>query len=98
MKVKSFKTKLWLYFALFTAIIFSVLWLLQIVFLQGFYNQMLIRSTKSAAEKIVKNSDSENITEVIDNITRGNSLLVYITDSDGNVLYISDEYKNTHNW
>ena len=96
MKVKSFKTKLWLYFALFTAIIFSVLWLLQIVFLQGFYNQMLIRSTKSAAEKIVKNSDSENITEVIDNITRGNSLLVYITDSDGNVLYISDEYKNTH--
>ena len=75
MKVKSFKTKLWLYFALFTAIIFSVLWLLQIVFLQGFYNQMLIRSTKSAAEKIVKNSDSENITEVIDNITRGNSLL-----------------------
>lgn len=41
-KPKSFQTKLWLYFVLFTAIIFIVLWLLQTVFLQSFYNSMLI--------------------------------------------------------
>lgn len=96
MKVKSFKTKLLLYFGLFTAIIFSVLWVLQTVFLQGFYNQMLIYNTKSAAEKIVKNSGKDNISEVVDEIARGNTLLVFITDEKGNVLYISDEYKNAH--
>ncbi len=98
MKVKSIKIKLWLYFALFTAIIFSVLWVLQTVFLQGFYNQMLIYNTKSAAEKIVKNSSKDNISEVIDEIARGNTLLVFITDEKGNVLYISDEYKNAHKY
>ena len=96
-KPESFKTKLWLYFVLFTAIIFSVLWLMQTVFLQSFYNMMLISNTRSAAEKIVANSQSSDITSVIDDISRDNSLLIYVTDKDGEPLYIADEYKNSHN-
>lgn len=96
MKVKSFRIKLWLYFVLFAAMIFSVLWLLQTVFLQGFYNQMLIGSTRSAARTILDSSTDEDITEVIDKISRRNSLLVYITDQEGEVLYISDAFKNVH--
>ena len=95
-KPKSFKTKLWLYFVLFSAIIFSVLWLMQTVFLQSFYNMMLISNTRSAAEKIVSNSQSSDITSVIDDISHKNSLLIYITDKDGKPIYISDEYKNSH--
>ena len=37
---------------LFTAAIFTVLWLLQTVFLQSFYNGMIIRNTLSAADQI----------------------------------------------
>lgn len=93
-KRRSFKTKLWLYFVLFTAIIFSVLWLLQTVFLQSFYNLMLISNTRSAAQKIVCNAQSSDITTVIDDISHENSLLIYITDKEGEPLYISDIFKN----
>ena len=95
-KPKTFKTKLWLYFMLFAALIFSVLWLLQTVFLQSFYNEMLIKNTRKAAETIAENSSCENITDIIDSITLDNSILVFVTDTDGNIIYCSDEYKGAH--
>ena len=39
-RFRSFRMKLWLYFVLFTALIFIVLWLLQTVFIQNFYNDI----------------------------------------------------------
>ena len=95
-KPKSFQTKLWLYFVLFTAIIFIVLWLLQTVFLQSFYNSMLIENTKRAAQQVIAAASSDEPVSAIDALTRENSLLVYITDTEGNVQLISDEYKSTH--
>lgn len=92
-KFKSFKMKLWLYFVLFTALIFTVLWLLQTVFIQNFYNDMLISNTKEAAEKIVVSCSDENFGDIIDELSLSNSILVYITDCDGNILYISDQFK-----
>ena len=77
----------------FTAVIFTVLWLLQTVFLQRFYNGMVIRNTQSAAEKIAAQCSRDDITEQIDEISRENSILVFVTDSDGAILYSSDEYK-----
>ena len=50
----------------FTAVIFTVLWLLQTVFLQRFYNGMVIRNTQSAAEKIAAQCSRDDITEQID--------------------------------
>lgn len=96
-KVKSFKIKLWLYFVLFTAIVFSVLWLLQTVFLQSFYNAMLIHNTKSAARQIIDNSDQPNINQLIDSLTHDNAFLVYITDAEGTIYYSADEYREEHN-
>ena len=95
MKVKrrSFKIKLWLYFVLFTAFIFTILWLLQTVFIQNFYNDMLISNTKKAAEKIISSCGEENFSDIIDDLSLNNSILVYITDSDGNIIYISDQFK-----
>lgn len=88
-----FRTKLSLCFVLFIAVIFSILWILQTVFLQKFYNKMLIDHTMSA----VKNIENTNGNfEIIDNIARENSLLVYITDKKGNIIYCADEYKNNY--
>ena len=81
----------------FTAVIFAVLWLLQTVFLQRFYNGMVIKNTVEAAGKIASKSNTGEITEYIDELSRDNSILVFITDTDGNILYSSDEYKKGHN-
>lgn len=91
-KIK-FRTKLCLYFLIFTLIIFSVLWLLQTVFLQNFYNHMLIKNTRNAAEKI--ENEYKNF-DAVDEIARENSLLVFLTDTDGNFIYSTDEYKSNY--
>lgn len=80
----------------FTVVIFTVLWLLQTVFLQKFYNGMIIRNTIKAADKIASESQSSDITSYIDDISRKNSILVFVTDTDGNIIYSSDEYKKGH--
>lgn len=92
LNTRSFGFRLWLYFISFTAFIFIVLWLLQTVFLQSFYNEMVIHNTRSAAESIIQNSSGEEINELIDEVAHNNSVLVYITDTDGELIYSSDEF------
>ena len=81
---------------LFTAVIFGVLWILQTFFLQKFYNNMLINHTKSAVEEIENIEDPDRNYKIIDNIAMENSLLVYITDKAGNIIYSADEYKSNY--
>ncbi len=92
-KVRPFKTKLCIYFLIYTAVIFGALWLLQSVFLQGFYNHMLIRNTKAAVKEI---AESGADTEKTDALALENSLFVYITDREGNLLYSTDPYKSDY--
>ncbi len=84
------------YFMFFTVVIFTVLWLLQTVFLQKFYNGMIIKNTVKVADKISEESRNSDITSYIDDISRSNSILVFVTDTAGNILYSSDEYKKGH--
>ncbi|MBQ6211655.1 MAG: HAMP domain-containing histidine kinase [Ruminococcus sp.] len=95
-KTNSFRKKLISYFMFFTVVIFTVLWLLQTVFLQKFYNGMIIKNTVKVADKISEESRNSDITSYIDDISRSNSILVFVTDIDGNVIYSSDEYKKNH--
>ena len=100
-KLKSFRTKLWLYFILFSVIIFLLLGLLQILFMQTFYNKMLIDNTKKVATKIVDLSNDKDIYntlyETIDSLARENSILVYITDENSKIIYSADSYKSSYN-
>ncbi len=82
-----------MYFILFTALIFTVLWLLQTVFLQSFYNAMIVSNTRQTADEIIRNGSKSDIDSTIDLLARNNSLLVFITDTDNNVLYSSDAFK-----
>ncbi|MBP3747568.1 MAG: HAMP domain-containing histidine kinase [Ruminococcus sp.] len=95
-KTRTFQRKLLGYFMFFTAVIFAVLWLLQTVFLQRFYNSMVIKNTIKAANKIASQSDASDITDYIDELSRDNSVIVFVTDTEGNILYSSDEYKKGH--
>ncbi len=93
-KANSFRTKLWSYFVLFTVVIFSLLWILQTVFLQSFYNRMLAKNTRQAAQEIAAEYGNEDFSEEIDRISSENSLLVFVTDPEGIILYSSDSYKS----
>ena len=89
----TFQKKLLCYFLFFTAVIFTVLWLLQTVFLQRFYDGMIIKNTAAAAESIASQAGEPRITDYIDEISRRNSIVVYVTDTAGNLLYSSDEFR-----
>lgn len=52
---------------------------------------MLMNNTRSSAITIAENADN---TQKIDDIVHESAMLIYITDTDGNILYTADEYKN----
>ncbi len=95
-KRKSFGVKLWLWFLLFSAVIFLALWLLQTVFLESFYNDMAIRNVKKAVDEMTAHASDSDFYEVIGKVAVKNSLLVFVTDKDGNVLYSADEYRRLY--
>ena len=75
--------------------IFAVLWLLQTVFLESFYDVMQKEHIKRLADEIC-NSD-ENTAQVIDKIAAENSILILLTDKDGSIIYSADEYSPSYN-
>ena len=93
MKTPSFRTKLWLYFVLFAAVIFSLLWILQTVGLQRFYDGMMENNIRNAAKIMTAAAGSDDFFNIVDRLSFEDSLLVYITDTAGNVYYSSDAYR-----
>ena len=62
---KSIKFKMWLYFVIFAAMILAILWGLQIIFLQSYYQGMKTREIFETAEEIISNYDTENFVELL---------------------------------
>jgi len=93
---KSLGVKLWTCFALFAATIFAVLWLCQTVFLQTFYDRMVIRNIQAAAEQIAAQRSQEDFGDWLDGLAYENSLLIFLTDTQGNVLYSTDEHSGAY--
>ena len=54
MKTKSLKYKLWVYFAFFALLIILILWMLQIIFMDRYYEVMKIREVEKIATEIKK--------------------------------------------
>ncbi len=88
----SIGVKLWLYFILFASIILTALWLMQIVFMQSFYEGMKTNAIASIANRIIALYGSDDFEATVDQITFHNSILVFITDTQGSVIYASDEH------
>jgi signal transduction histidine kinase len=89
---RSLGTKLWIYFTAFAVAILVLIWLLQTVFLNSFYQVMKTNSVKSAAELIAASYDKGEFAKTIDRLVYTNSLLAYVTDTSGNLLFASDEH------
>ena len=88
----SIRMKLWKYFVTFAMITLVLLWTLQTVFLQNFYNRMQLKSVRKAADEIAENIESDSTFRFIDRIAYENSMQIILTDMEGNILYRADEY------
>ncbi len=75
--------------------IFAVLWLLQTVFLESFYDVMQKEHIKRLADEIC--NSGENTEQVIDKIAAENSILILLTDENGDIIYSADEYSPSYN-
>ncbi|MDR3072922.1 MAG: HAMP domain-containing histidine kinase [Clostridiales Family XIII bacterium] len=89
---KSLSIKLWFYFTVFAVAILILIWSLQTVFLSSFYHGMKEKSVAAAADEIRKEYGQSDFTQTIDRLAYANSLLVYVTDQNGTLLYTSDEH------
>lgn len=95
MKNKKARTKtlsftLWLNFVALSVIIFVILWLMQVVFLQNYYSSMKKKETiqiGSEIEDLFKNA--LDYKDQIDNTAYRNSASIYILTKDGDVFYTS---------
>lgn len=95
---RSIKFKTWLYFILFTGFLMIVLWFLQVLFLNNFYEVMKVSQT----EKVVKNiktsyvsSSYKDFIKKTEKISDSNDIYIYISSFDGDTMYFKPSGDNT---
>lgn len=77
---------------MFAMVNLMLLWLLQVVFLQNFYDRMQLANVKTAADEIASYIGNDSAFSLIDRIAYENSMQVILTDTDGGIVYRVDEY------
>ncbi len=75
------RSRIFVYFLVFTALLLILLWLFQIVFLDDFYRIQKTDMLKSSSESIVRNIDNENLSALAERIAEENDVCVLITDT-----------------
>lgn len=86
---------LWRYFALFAIAILAMLWMLQTVFLQAFYDASVkagVHEGASSIERAWTSMPSEDFPDELDAISSDKSLLIFVTTWDKDVLFGTDEH------
>lgn len=81
--VNSLKFKLWTYFVLFAATIMTILWLLQIVFLNTYYKSMKTNEIKKIGDSLVVEYGKDDFEDIIYTISFSKGLIIQILNEDG---------------
>jgi signal transduction histidine kinase len=88
---RSLKFRLWVYFMLFSGILLAILWSLQVLFLNNYYQDMKIRETNNAAAKVetlYKAGEFSEIRGQIRDIYKSNDMYIEIQTENGIPIYI----------
>lgn len=83
---KSLKFKLWLYFILFTAIIMTILWFLQIVFLNTYYKSMKTNEIKKIGNTLVSEYGKEDFEDIIYSTSFKRGIIIQILNEKGELI------------
>ena len=95
---RSIKFKTWLYFVLFAGFLMLILWFLQVLFLNNFYEVMKVEQTKNVTKNIESyylRYDQERFLERIEDISDSNDMFIYIVSADGNTIYFRPSEDST---
>lgn len=87
---RAMKYVVWKYFLFFTALIITLIWLFQYVFLDSYYQAKKIRGVSKAADKIIQaygTDDQENTNRML---AFNNNFCIVITDENGNYLSVEN--------
>lgn len=87
------KFSIWIYFIGFTIIVFLLLWLFQILFLEKFYTQSKIRDVDASAAQIIysyKNDKPVDFSLKMDEIASKNDLCIEIVNRYGRSMYTKE--------
>ncbi len=74
------RSRIFIYFLLFTALLLVILWLFQIVFLEDFYRFQKMDDMRSSSESLAQNIDNENLQTLAYRISEQMHLCISITD------------------
>lgn len=81
--MKSLKVKLWTYFVLFAATIMTILWLLQIVFLNTYYKSMKTNEIKKIGDSLVVEYGKDDFEDIIYTTSFSKGVIIQILNEDG---------------
>ncbi|MDO4545795.1 MAG: ATP-binding protein, partial [Bacillota bacterium] len=96
---KSIKFKTWLYFVLFAGFLMLILWFLQVLFLNNFYQVMKTEQTETVVKSInnsYKMYSSERFLDEIGDISDSNDMYIYVASFDGTAMYFKPAGDNTN--
>ncbi len=78
--------KLWGYFSAFSVLLMILLWVLQTLFLQTFYESNRAHQLADIGKDILRTYTVENYDEFINVVMVEHNVFAYVVDSEGNVL------------
>lgn len=84
-------SKIWLYLIVFSVTILSILWLFQVAFLNTYYEYVKTKEVSKIATKIIDNYNSDNINDILDDITFDKGVCFEFI-SDDKQIYSSNSY------
>lgn len=92
MKSKSnLRYKIWLYLIVFSLSILLCLWLLQVIFLDGYYKWYKTKELINTTETITTTYNEENYEEILDNISHDRGVCIELV-KDNKLAYTSSIY------
>jgi signal transduction histidine kinase len=91
---KGLKFKMWGYFVFFAAIIMMVLWLLQTVFLQTFYQSMKTAEIKKIGDSIIAEYGKSDFQDSIFKSSYNNGIMIEVLDEYGNPQMQQNTFEN----
>lgn len=91
----SMKWKFFAYFLIFAAVLLTVLWLFQTVYLGTFYKQIKKNELQSAMANLISGLElsvegTEAYNEAVQAISESYDISVTVFDSEGNILYVTE--------
>jgi len=89
---KPLSYKMWGYFSMFSVTIMILLWLLQIIFLQTFYESMKVQQITSVGKELLKIYTPQEVDDFVNRASFQRGILVYVLDEDGDIIAGNDRF------